>query len=223
MPKMIASKIFDSMPEIVHGFGLRGVELSDQLGGVGMRDAFCLNTNQIHGKDVHYVSGERMDGIVEADAFITDRPRAVCFVRTADCVPILIADAKRGAVCAIHAGWRGTAKDIAGAALRAMSRRFGTEPCDCVAAIGPRICADHYEVGKEVVEEFRKLEMDDDWLIGERKIDLGIANKFLLARAGLRPSNIDVIDRCTCCDSSFASFRRDRSERERQFNFIIMK
>lgn len=222
MPKMIASKIFDSMPHIIHGFGMGGVELSDQLCGVGMRDAFCLNTNQIHGKDVHYVSGERMADIVEADAFITDRARAVCFVRTADCVPILIVDIKQNAVCAIHAGWRGTAKDIAGAALRAMSRRFGTEPGDCVAAIGPRICADHYEVGAEVVEEFKKLEIDDRWLIGERKIDLGVANKFLLARAGLRPSNIDVIDRCTYCDKAFASWRRNGRERERQFNFIVI-
>lgn len=222
MSDMITSKIFNSIPYVVHGFGMRGVELRGLLRDAGMCDAFCLNTNQIHGDDVHYVSGEKASAIVEADAFITDRPRAVCFVRTADCVPILIADARHSVVCAIHAGWRGAAKDIAGAALCAMSRRFGTEPGDCVVAIGPRICADHYEVGAEVVEEFKKLEIDDHWLIGEKKIDLGIANKFLLVRAGIQLSNIDVIDRCTYCDKVFASWRRDRLEDDRQFNFIVI-
>lgn len=160
--------------------------------------------------------------MLEGDAFIADRPGVVCFVRTADCAPILIADAKRPAVAAIHAGWRGTAEDVVGATLREMREAFGTRPSDCIAAVGPRICGGCYEVGAEVIRSLSALALSDGCLPDARHADLGNANRALLLRAGLSPENIALLPHCTACDRTFASWRRDRLESERQFNFIVL-
>ena len=144
-------------------------------------------------------------------------------MRSADCAPILIADTKRPAVAAVHAGWRGTAADVVGEAVKTMNRTFGTDPGDCVAAVGPTICQSCYEVGEEVAEAFRPLDLGEDCLVEGMKVDLARANAVLLERAGLSPSNIDIIPQCTCCDTTFASWRRDQSDHERQASFILIK
>ena len=75
-------------------------------------------------------------------------------VRVADCVPILLHDPKSGAVAAIHSGWRGTVEHASRAAVDGMKRSFGTRPEDLVAAIGPAIGLDRFEVGPEVADTF---------------------------------------------------------------------
>ncbi|MBN1283064.1 MAG: laccase domain-containing protein, partial [Proteobacteria bacterium] len=139
--------------------------------------------------------------------------------RTADCVPILIADPKKNAIAAVHAGWRGTALDVAGESIRGMNRAYGTDPADCVAAIGPCICGPCYEVGREVVERLESLDLGRDWISGDRRVDLGVANRALLLRAGV--AHIDMLDLCTSCDHRFSSWRRDKNE-GRQVNFILL-
>ncbi|MBN1282817.1 MAG: laccase domain-containing protein, partial [Proteobacteria bacterium] len=131
---------------VEHGFGVGPCEIGDMV-GPKMR---VFRTDQIHGKRVVRLEEVKDDGVIEADAFITNRPGVVCHVRTADCVPILIADPKKNAIAAVHAGWRGTALDVAGESIRGMNRAYGTDPADCVAAIGPCICGPCYEVGREV-------------------------------------------------------------------------
>jgi len=133
-----------------------------------------------------------------------------------------MADRSGKAVAAIHAGWRGTVRDVAGAAVRAITETFGTRPKDLVAAIGPRICGGCYEVGSEVVDSLDKLGLDGGWRGEGRRVDLGVANASLLLRAGLEESSVEVLPCCTCCDRRFVSWRRDRIEDERQFNFIVV-
>jgi len=113
---------------------------------------------QIHSDLVH-----RIDQItatappskfLKGDALLSNVPGVLLAVQTADCVPILLADAKRRAVAAIHAGWRGTLLRIAEKALGRMRMEFGTSPEDVIAAIGPSIGRSCYEVGSEVAVAF---------------------------------------------------------------------
>jgi len=141
----------------------------------------------------------------EADIVVSDDPGAVIAVRTADCAPILLADAKLGVVGAVHAGWRGTVRRAAVAGVEAMRRAFGSTPGDLVAAIGPCLSVCCGEVGEEVVEAFRgeqhpEAEIERWFSIGpggRHHLHLARANRDQLERCGLDPANIYVADVCT--------------------------
>jgi polyphenol oxidase len=90
----------------------------------------------------------------QGDALFTREPGLLLVVQTADCIPILLADPKRRAIAAIHAGWRGMLKRIAAKTLGRMHMEFGTRPEDVVAALGPGIGRCCYEVGSEVARDF---------------------------------------------------------------------
>jgi YfiH family protein len=161
-----------------------------------------------------------------------------CFlgVQTADCVPILLADLKRRAVAAVHAGWRGTLQRIVAKAIGKMQMQFGTKPADLLAAIGPSIGGCCYEVGTEVASEFRSQfanasEWFDEFRTGDEPnplqwlnmappghqpppksvlLDLRKANRAQLLDAGLRAQNIIVSDLCTACRRDlFFSYRKE--------------
>ena len=212
---VIRSELMMRISGIEHGFGVGACEIGDMVSG----DLRTFDTRQVHAKRVVRLEDVEGDGVLEADAFITNRPGLVCHVRTADCVPILIADKKNHAIAAVHAGWRGTSLDIAGEALSEMNRAYGTEPADCVAAIGPRICGSCFEVGDEVMDGFGSLGIDGGWRIDDRHADPGVANTSLLRRAGVW--EIDLLGGCTACDPRFVSFRRDHTE-GRQGSFIVI-
>ena len=99
-------------------------------------------------------SEKREAGTVQGDALFTREPGVLLCVQIADCVPILLADTKKRAVAAIHAGWRGTLRRIAAKTLGRMQMEFGTRPEDVVAALGPCIGRCCYEVGSDVAREF---------------------------------------------------------------------
>jgi len=143
-----------------HLFTTRQLELSSQADtralaeAVGARDVAMVR--QVHGRAVVVMrSGQPIPAAQpEADALISDAPDIAIAVRAADCVPLLMADRSRGVVAAVHAGWRGTVARVAGAAVDALSREFGTRPHDLIVAIGPNIGACCYEVGSELVDAF---------------------------------------------------------------------
>jgi YfiH family protein len=96
----------------------------------------------------------RPSSVLTGDALITNRPGLLLGILTADCLPILLVDARRQVVAALHCGWRGTAKRLAEKAVGRMRLLFGSQPEDLWAAIGPGIRSCCYAVGDEVVEEF---------------------------------------------------------------------
>jgi YfiH family protein len=136
-------RVLDNRKRFLHAAG------ADKMRVVGMR--------QIHSDIVHRVSSKDSDVSNEpckGDALITRERGVLLVVQTADCIPILLADTKRRAVAAIHAGWRGTVRRIAAKALGRMQMDFGTRPEDVIAALGPGIGQSCYEVGPEVAKEF---------------------------------------------------------------------
>ena len=148
--------------------------------------------------------------IGEADALIVAEPGVTISIRTADCLPILLADGRTGAIAAVHAGWRGTAASIGVRALERMRAEFGTRPEDVVAAIGPGIGVCCYEVGAEVARQFGEP-------VG--KIDLAAHNRRQLVQAGV--GHVDVVSPCTYCEGdTFFSYRREGERAGRMISFI---
>jgi hypothetical protein len=90
----------------------------------------------------------------DADIILCDDPLAAIAVQTADCVPLLVADRRSGAVAAAHAGWRGLAAGVPGATVHALARECDSRPADLIAAIGPAIGPCCYEVGADVRHRF---------------------------------------------------------------------
>ncbi len=127
--------------------------------------------------------------------------RSLCIgVSTADCIPVLLYDAKHDAIAAVHAGWRGTVKRIVEHTIQHMQQVFATQPADLHAVIGPGISCNAFEVGDEVYETFRAAGFDmsaiscykDKW-----HIDLKACNRLQLLHAGLQDENIQTTNVCT--------------------------
>jgi YfiH family protein len=116
-------------------------------------EAKLCSLRQIHSDVAHHFAAHESRA-PKGDAALSRTPGVLLAVQTADCLPILLADTKRRAVAAIHAGWRGTLRRIVEKTLGRMRMQFGTRPADVVAAIGPGIGACCYEVGHEVVQAF---------------------------------------------------------------------
>jgi YfiH family protein len=138
----------------------------------------------------------------QADIIFTDKPNITLYMRFADCVPILLYDPKRAVVGLAHAGWLGTVRGVSGASIQAMKDRFGSNPVDILAAVGPSIGVDHYEVGADVIAQVdRAFGSDANRLMevreGRTYFDLWTANRLQLARAGVK--QIEVSGLCTAC------------------------
>jgi hypothetical protein len=195
----------DAFPWLVHGFGTRDADIPALFSRLA-------TLKQVHSSTC--IPGEGRSGILgEGDALLENSPGSVVAVKTADCVPILLVDERRRAVAAVHAGWRGTVARILPAAVDAMRERFGTDPIDVHAAIGPAIGPCCYEVGPEVAVQFGGQ--------GRGHIDLPATNRAQLIETGVSPGRIYTSSLCTRCNSvEFHSFRRDKEAAGRLYSFI---
>ena len=153
---------------------------------------------------------------------------ALC-IKTADCVPVFLADPVRRVIGAVHAGWKGTALQIVEKAVREMVQRFGARPSDLFAAIGPAIGPCCYEVDAAVYQAmshhasrtafFHTGRQDGRWML-----DLPLANRHQLLRCGLLPERIRTADHCTACHPDlFFSHRAQGGNTGRQLNFIMIR
>lgn len=171
-------------------------------------------SRQTHTINVRRVTAEDLGkGVVrpadyeDVDGLITDVPGIILATFYADCVPLYFVDVKNRAIGLSHSGWRGTVNRMGKATLQAMEKAFGTSPADVIAAIGPSICQDCYEVGEEVAASFQE-SFPGEWeeLLkdgrqpGKYQLDLQEANRRILIDAGVLPQNIAVTDICTCCN-----------------------
>jgi polyphenol oxidase len=186
---------------------------------------------QVHGGSVHVLK-KGMAGPAEiaarpeADAIASDVPGLVLGVQVADCVPILLADPRRGAVSAVHAGWRGTCAGIAVAAVRTMVSEFGSEAEELTAAIGPSIGPCCYDIGKNVLDAFRNADWErlERWFptqAGKLRLDLWTATRDQLLAAGLVEDHIYLCGLCTKTHQNvFESYRVDGEQAGRMAALI---
>jgi len=180
------------------------------LAAIGLPDGTLLRVHQVHGPVVILDAKQATwDNSVCADAIVTHTPGHVASVRVADCVPVLLASSDGSIVAAVHAGWRGVIAGVFPAALKHLP-----EPKNIIAAIGPSIGMDNFEVGPEVLQEFSAafgsaapVRRRPD---GKGHVDLKAAIRLQLLHAGVDNSGIDVSDRCTVRDAAeFYSHRRE--------------
>ncbi|MCC7370003.1 MAG: peptidoglycan editing factor PgeF [Chloroflexi bacterium] len=179
-------------------------------GSLGFAAEQLVTTPQVHGNAVLHVTAETAPTALQtrADILVTDRPGFLIVQRYADCVPILLWHPERDVVGVAHAGWRGTAVDVAGTAVAAVRELAGNRD-GIRAAIGPSIGPCCFEVGEEVVAAFP--EHPDTASIGPRgrpHVDLWEINRRQLQAAGLAEDAIEVAQVCTRCDArTFFSHR----------------
>ena len=150
----------------------------------------------------------------------------------ADCVPIYLVDPVRRAIGLCHSGWRGTVQGIGEVTVRKMTEAFGSQPEDLIGCIGPSICADCFEVGPEVAEEFfRAFPAGSHQQLcpfhgqtGKYHVDLWLANRLVLRRAGLKEEQIYTTGLCTKCNPEiFFSHRAMGAKRGNLGAFLCLK
>ena len=200
--------------------------------GVGFDPERIVLTRQIHSDLVRVVTEADCLGLChqvypQCDGLVTNTPGLSLMVFTADCTPLLLWDPVTGAVGAAHAGWRGTASDIAGKTVRKMQEAFGCNPADIRAAIGPNIGFCHFETGSDVPQAMlASFGSDVEPFLrpaGEKYyVDLKEINRFALNRAGV--VSVDISTECTMCSPDrFWSHRVTQGKRGAQGAVIQCK
>ncbi|MBF0254591.1 MAG: polyphenol oxidase family protein [Candidatus Omnitrophica bacterium] len=153
------------------------------------------------------------------DALWTRCPGTLLSVKTADCLPVGIFGA--GAVAMVHAGWRGTHKQIAFETVRRMSRSMRTNPGRFRAVLGPAICRKCYEVGPEFARIFDRRFLPR--IAGKPHLDLAAANRAQLEAAGISRSRITMLMICPKCrNDRFFSYRAEGRGAGRIISWIVM-
>lgn len=185
-------------------------------------------SRQTHSTNIRIVTQEDIgkgvslkSDIENTDGLITNCVNIPLVVFFADCVPILLADAEKRLVAAVHSGWRGTVGEIARNAIEIMSEKFYAEPKNIKAVIGPSIGPCCFEVGKEVAEQFDSVIVRE---LGNEKftVDLWEANRSILLKSGIRSENIDVFSMCTVCNSDVLYSYRSHGDRTGRMGAFIM-
>ncbi len=217
---------------------------------LGVEDDRLLMPHQVHKTEIVVVDEallrlpveERALRLEGVDALMTDVAGVCIGVSTADCIPVLLYDKKLRAVCAIHAGWRGTVQRIVEKSVQRMAEVYGTQPCDIVAQIGPGIHLESFEVGDEVYDAFaqagfdmepisRKFPQHDGespshstLLPSKWHIDLPECNRLQMVKAGVAENKITVSPVCTFRQSDmFFSARRLGINSGRIFTGILLR
>ena len=177
---------------------------------------------QTHTTNVHKVTlDNRGEKLRDVDGLITDVPGLCLVTSYADCVPLYFLDPVHRAIGLSHSGWRGTVGKIGQETLRTMNVEYGTDAKDVIAAIGPSICQECYEVSEDVIEQFREAFNSEHWneLFYQKdnmkyQLNLWKANEIIMLEAGVRKENIAVTNVCTCCNGEILySHRASKGQR----------
>lgn len=239
----IAIPALDTMTGIIHAFTTRQHGLGARNNGIksprdwdAVAEAFAVSSdrvitvNQVHGNTIVSVDDKNYHALraVQADALVTNAPGIAIGVETADCVPILFFDPVTRAIAAIHAGWRGMVRKIVQKTMTRMQDQFGSDPARMIAAIGPAIGPECYEVDEPVMGPMR--EAFSFWQdvakprgAGRWSLDLVKTNKMELARIGFAEKNIHAFGLCTACRKDlFYSFRAE-GRTGRMLSVVMLK
>jgi YfiH family protein len=204
-----------------HVFSTRSASEKDIATAIGIPFADVSMAKQVHSARVIDVADGPSEP-QEADAIVSRSEHAIA-VRTADCVPILVASQASGEVAAIHAGWRGVVSGIVPNAIELLARRV--DRSTLIAAIGPCIGSCCFEVGSDVAEKIANATSTSVIAkrVGEKAfVDLRRAVRLQLNRAGLDDAKIEDVAKCTYCEKElFFSYRRDGANAGRLIAAIV--
>ena len=203
--------------------------------GVSTDDLVMIN--QTHSSNIRIMTRENGGELVNrpmeqanVDGMITNEKGLMLCTVEADCVPVYILDPIKNAIGMIHSGWKGTANIISVNAIKLMKEVYDSEPEDIMIAIGPCMCGKCYEVGEELIEEFRVnfTETEINFFFtnkgnGKFLLDMKKAIKIALINNGIKDKNIYDTDVCTYENDSLCSWRRDKSKTARMLTAIMLK
>lgn len=247
---MLGSSLLAAIPGIRHGFftregGVSGGVYAGLNGGLGSRDDPAhirenrrrmaerlgvspenfLSVHQTHSPDAIVATGPWPDPArPKADAMVTTSEGIALGVTTADCAPILFADARARVIGAAHAGWKGALTGVLESTIDAMEK-LGAERGGMVAAIGPLIRQQSYEVGQEFVERFIEADAENAMFFlpgarnGHSMFDLAGYIRRRLENAGVLM--IDDLGVDTYSDARFYSYRRSVHRGETDYGRLV--
>ena len=192
----------------------------------GIHAGNLVLSDQVHDTKVRYVTKEdscmeqikkKLKGI---DGLVTDQ-REICLATSyADCVPLYFVDPIKKVIGLSHSGWRGTVGKIGKETVRVMKEHFGCDPADILAAVGPSICQDCYEVSGDVIEKFKEAFDEKDWdnlfyrkNNGKYQLDLWKANESVFRESGICKEHIAVTNVCTHCNSKILYSHRETGDK----------
>lgn len=194
---------------------------------IGVKCENMVLSQQTHTTNVRVVTEkDKGKGIVtpldytDVDGMVTNIP-GICLVTFyADCVPLYFVDPVQKAIGLSHSGWRGTVGKIGKETIRKMEEQYGSDPKDILAAVGPSICKDCYEVSEDVILEFQKNFEERYWKDlfyrkenGKYQLDLWKANEIIFKESGILPEHIAVTNVCTHCNSEILYSHRTSGDR----------
>lgn len=191
-----------------------------------------VNARALTDRHVYFPVQEHTDTVITlgsdlkrqvGDAVITNHYEVILGIKTADCVPILILDPVHSAIGAVHAGWRGTAKQILKRTIEAMQKTYGSEPQELRIAMGPAIRWCCYEVGQEVLDQISEATGPGQYhrvQDGKHCLDLPSANAQQALSMGALERYISMAEDCTFCyPERYFSYRYNKTN-GRQGGFI---
>jgi YfiH family protein len=214
-----------------------------------------VSSHQTHTTNIRIVTSmDKGNGVTkeldytDIDGLVTNEKGLALACFYADCVPLYFVDPIKKVIGLAHSGWRGTVAGMGLDMVQKMQEVFGCDPKDIIAAIGPSICQDCYEISEEVAERFRQGMWSEEvikdlldsihisGIYGDKKLlesgkepgkyqlDLWLANLIVLCRAGIKLENIDITDVCTCCNPKYLySHRASNGLRGNLAAFLMIK
>ncbi len=189
-------------------------------GAVGIDVSHLVLSRQTHTNNVKAVTkadcgtGYTKQSFNDVDGLITADSGVALVTQYADCTPLLFCDPVKRVCATSHAGWRGTVTQIGRVTVDKMVSEFGCRREDIIAAIGPCICENCYEVDTPVYDAFKNsgISLDGVFKAGKDQnhfmLNLVNANKNILLSAGIKADNIDLSDVCTCCNAEYLHSHR---------------
>ena len=235
----ISSGIFESL-NFKKGIGDSDENVDENFRRVaeefGITPEHIVITHQTHTSNVRVITEEdagkgvtRPLDYSDVDGLVTNMPKLLLSVFSADCVPVIFYDPVKKCIGACHSGWRGTAARISKKIIETMTENYGTSPSDVICAIGPSICADCYEISEDVADVFKhEFPAHTDEILldkhnGHFQLDLWKTVDITLEEAGVKNERSHTTDICTCENPTLLfSHRASHGKRGVQGAFIML-
>lgn len=223
------AEAWSAFPGLIHGFSRRlpkSLSAASIGASLGVPDCPLHTLTQVHGNTIVHLGRDGVKAGLAADGMLTTEQNVLLGIKTADCVPLLLAVPHTKSVGALHAGWRGTQKAIALRAVEICAEQWDVAPTQLWVALGPSIGGCCYQVGSEIGEPLFARWGDGQRTTWKRQgdkgyLDLRAINRMQLIQAGVPQTQIHNVGPCTFCHpDEFTSYRREGSQAGRQLSVI---